>query len=384
MIEVEEKARTLAQRCLQIGYRVGRRTLLVLLVVFVLLVVLRLALPYIVKSYVNRKINQLPEYDGHVADIDIHLIRGAYTIRGMKIEKTTGKVPVPFFSAPKVDLSVQWRELFHGAVVGEIYVDRGSLNFVKGPTEEESQTEVDKSWIGIVQDLFPFDLNRFEIRQSEVRFRNFHSKPPVDVYLTDLFIVGTNLKNTRDRKERMPADLKVHGTTAGDGELTLDMRMDPMARLPTFDLKAAIEGMNLVALNDFLQAYAMFTVHGGRFRVYVEATAVDGKMEGYVKPFFEDLDVVQLKTDVKNPLELFWKTIVATAAQIFKNQPKDRLATKVPLSGTVGDPAIGLWGTVINLLRNAFIKSLAPQFDLTIHPQDLEKQESEKQDQGGP
>jgi hypothetical protein len=325
-------------------------------------------LPYAVKSYVNRKLNELPDYNGTVADIKVHLIRGAYTIRGVKLERTTGQVPVPFFSAPEVDLSVQWRELFHGAVVGEIYLHHGSLNFVQGPAREQSQTQIDKSWTGIVGDLFPFEINRFEIRNSEVRFRNFHSKPAVDVFVTNLFLVGTNLKNTRDLKEQLPASLQVRGLTPGGGHLDLKVRMDPLDRRPTFDLSASLEDMDLVSLNDFLEAYAKVNVHGGRFRVYSELAARDGQFKGYIKPFFEDLDVVNLKTDIHNPFELFWKSIVAGVVQVFKNQPKDRLATKVPLAGSIDHPEVGIWATVGNLLKNAFIKALSPQLELNIAP----------------
>ncbi len=41
---------------------------------------LRLALPYIVKDYVNGRLHRLDSYDGRVADIDIGLWRGAYRI----------------------------------------------------------------------------------------------------------------------------------------------------------------------------------------------------------------------------------------------------------------------------------------------------------------
>src|SRR6476659_2401286 len=85
-------------------------------VLAVLLIAIRLALPHLVRNYVNRTLSMIPDYRGEVGDIDIHLWRGAYTIHDAKVVRTSGKVPVPFFSAPRVDLSVQWRELFHRAL----------------------------------------------------------------------------------------------------------------------------------------------------------------------------------------------------------------------------------------------------------------------------
>ena len=86
----------------------------------ILVVIIRALLPFWVRDYVNRKLSEVPEYRGHVAAVTLHLWRGAYQIHHVEIVKTTGHVPVPFFSAPLVDLSMQWRALFDGAFVGNI------------------------------------------------------------------------------------------------------------------------------------------------------------------------------------------------------------------------------------------------------------------------
>ena len=59
------------------------------------------------RDYVNRKLSEIPGYRAHVAAVTLHLWRGAYQIHNIDIKKTSGKVRVPFFSAPLVDLSVQ-------------------------------------------------------------------------------------------------------------------------------------------------------------------------------------------------------------------------------------------------------------------------------------
>jgi uncharacterized membrane protein (UPF0182 family) len=53
---------------------------IIIAVLVLAIIVVRLALPAIVKNYVNKKLNELPGYTGHVDNINIHLIRGAYTI----------------------------------------------------------------------------------------------------------------------------------------------------------------------------------------------------------------------------------------------------------------------------------------------------------------
>src|SRR5262245_52209197 len=91
-----------------------RRGIVVVAGVAVVLLGLRLALPGYLLSYVNRTLDQSPDYDGRVGGIDIHLWRGAYRIHDIQIVKTTHSVPVPFFAGKQVDFSLDWKSLFHG------------------------------------------------------------------------------------------------------------------------------------------------------------------------------------------------------------------------------------------------------------------------------
>src|SRR6185369_775734 len=50
------------------------------------LIVARVMLAIWVRDYVNRKLNEMEDYRGHIAAVDIHLWRGAYTIHEVKIE----------------------------------------------------------------------------------------------------------------------------------------------------------------------------------------------------------------------------------------------------------------------------------------------------------
>jgi hypothetical protein len=100
-----------------------------------------------VRDYVNRKLSEIRGYRAHVAAVTLHLWRGAYQIHDIDIQKTSGEVPVPFFSAPLVDLSVQWRALiFERAFVGNIELYRAEMNLVNGPSEESRQAPVDEPW----------------------------------------------------------------------------------------------------------------------------------------------------------------------------------------------------------------------------------------------
>ncbi len=344
-----------------------RRAAWFILAVVVVLGALRAALPYLVKDYVNRKLDEIPEYEGTIGDVDIHLWRGAYTIHDIRILKSTGQVPVPFFEADTMDLSIQWSQLFRGAIVGEIQLQKPRLTFVTGPTEEQRQTGIDKGWGKTLEQLFPFTINRFEIDEGAIRFHDPHSDPEVDIFVYDLFATAINLSNVRKNSGGLPASVRARGKAWGDGELEVVLDLDPIAKAPAFHLAAALTNVNLVALNDFMRAYGKVDVESGIFSVYTEIAGSDGMFSGYVKPFFRELNIYEWDQDRKEGvLKAFWEAIVGTVAAIFENQPKDQLATKIPVSGSFQNTDVDIWATLGTLLRNAFIRALLPRFERTV------------------
>jgi hypothetical protein len=271
-------------------------------------------------------------------------------------------------AAQAIDLSVDWSELFHGAIVGEIYFKNASLNFIKTKSPEASQTSIDKSWTKVVQDLFPFKINRFVIENSQVTYKEPDSKPPIDLRITNFVAVATNLTNSREVVTKLPALLKARGSTIGGGDLAIALKFNPLEAEPTFDLNLALTNVDMTALNPFLEAYAKANVKRGTFDVITEMYGEKGRFEGYVKPLMKDLDVLDVSDDAKNPLKLAWQAILAGVVKIFKNHPKDQLATKIPISGTFDQKGVDLWTTIGNVLRNAFVHAFSPTFDQTVGP----------------
>src|ERR1044071_232098 len=99
----------------------------------VVVVIVHTFLAIWVRNYVNRKLSEIHGYRAHVSAVTLHLWRGAYQIHYIDIKKTSGDVPVPFFSAPLVDLSVEWHALiFERAFVGNIEIYRPKMNLVNG------------------------------------------------------------------------------------------------------------------------------------------------------------------------------------------------------------------------------------------------------------
>lgn len=343
----------------------GRRKW-ILLVVLAVLVSFRIALPYIVKSYVNKTLAGIAGYSGHIDDIDMNLWRGAYVIEALKIKKVTGDIPVPFFSTRQIDLSIEWSALLHASLVGEIEFIDPKISFVQGRTEKESQNGEGANFIETIKKLFPVKINRFDVQNGEVHFRNFHSDPKVDIYLDSLFLHATNLTNSERLSKTLVASIDVKGKAMRTGKLEGHLDIDPYALQPTFNLDVQLEQVELTTMNNFFDAYASVDVESGVFKMYGEVAAANGKFTGYVKPLFKNMRILDLKNDSKNPLRLIWEAVVEGVTQLFTNQSTDQLGTKIPLSGSFDDPSTDILSTLGGILKNAFIKALQPGIEGTM------------------
>ena len=351
----------------------SRGTLQITLVVLALLVGLRVALPHLVKKYVNKKLDEMPEYDGRIGDVDMHLWRGAYSIQDVEVIKTEGKVPVPFFDAKRVTFSLEWQALLNGALVGEIDFYDPVMNFVQGPTRQTSQVGVDKPWLDVIKQLFPLDINRFAVHNGTVHYRDFHSKPKVDLKVDQIAVLGTNLTNSRKLSKSLVADIKMTGMAFQSAPLELNAKLDPSTEKATFDLAGKMKSVALTKLNEFVEAYGNFSFEKGTLSVTSELAASNGKLTGYVKPLFDEIAIIDLSDAKDNPLKLAWESLVAGVSRLFRNQPKNRFATKIPISGTLDNPKVNVLSTLGNILKNEFIRAFTGEFEGDIEPADAEK-----------
>ena len=338
--------------------------------VVVALIAFRLLLPYIVLRYVNNKLAHLEEYYGHVDDIDIHLYRGAYEIKDIrilkKVEKGAKKDTIPFFESPSIDLSIEWSAIFDGAIVGEIGVERPVLNFVKEKHKGEDVKADTADFAQLIDDLMPVTINRFDIHNGEVHYHDLEAKPKLDIALKNINITATNLTNVTDSKDLLPAELKA--TAEGyEGKFFLNMKFDGLADDPTFDMNTELKGLNLVLLNDMLREYGNFDVKKGTFSLYGEFAAKKGGFGGYVKPFLKDLDVVQWNKQEGDFTQILWETVVGGTAELLQNQRKEQLATKIPINGTFDNAHVNKWHAISYVLRNAFLQALRPSLDNSIN-----------------
>ncbi|MDD2983504.1 MAG: DUF748 domain-containing protein [Crocinitomicaceae bacterium] len=353
-----------------------RRNRIILLSFLAVLIGVRIALPFIIKNQLVKAINKVEGYHCTLEDVDLHLFRGAMILKEFDLRMTSNEVEKPFVYCKNADISVEWKQIFNGAIVSEIILDDLRLYFSDSKDEDKKQ-EGGVSWVQPIIDFIPLKINRFEINGGMIEFENLTSAPPVNLKMTDLYLLAENLTNSQDDKKALPSKLKITSKVLNKGDLTLKGDLNILKELPDMDLNLDIQNVDLTELNAFTTAYANFDFERGDFAVAAEFAMLNGETKGYLKPILNDVKVLSFKHD-KPALNTLWQAVVGLTFNVTKNFPKDRTGTKVPISGRYDQPDIDVWQTVVNILRNAIIKAYDPEIDGTISLGSVGKDEADQ------
>lgn len=344
-----------------------RTALWVLLGIVAVLIILRVALPYIVLGELNGRMAHMGKYEGHVADVDIHLWRGAYSLDGLRVTKVSGKVPVPLLKAPRMEVILSWRALTHGHIRARVEFEAPVLNFVDGSGNSDTQSGTGVDWRQQLQKLVPIRLDEVNVHDGTITFQNFVSNPRVDLKMTDVQAKVTNLTNANRAKGSRVATLDAHAKVLGDAPLTISASFDPLERFGDFTFKLRVLHVQLKKANDLARAYVGLDFSSGTGDFVMELHAKGGKLNGYAKPLFHDLQIFSWKQDVEkqheNPIGVAWEALAQGVTWIFSNHAKQQFATRVPISGSVDNKSLSPVRSILNVLRNAFVKAYTPQLE---------------------
>jgi hypothetical protein len=330
-------------------------------------VVLRASTPFIIEYYLNeRLLPDLGDYSGSVEDIDLALWRVAFRIEGLRVEKAVGKDQVDFLIAPVIEVSLSRRALMNGAIRAKAFLDRLQVNFVDAENPRDRQSGRGLNWQVLPEDFLKFTLEELEVRQAKIAFRNFTSDPPVNLQATEIDLTATNLTNVADKEGKRVADAEVAANLFDGSPLAFKARFDPF-NFKSFLFAGDIVVKDLAKINNFAQAYGNLDFKSGQGQILVELEADQGKLTGYIKPLFENVQIADWQQDVErqedNPFRLIWESVTGLVNKIFTNPQSDKFATRIEISGDISDTKVNTWGAIFGIVRNAFAEAINSNFD---------------------
>jgi hypothetical protein len=202
---------------------------------------------------------------------------------------------------------------------------------------------------------------RISVTGATIGFINEEASPDYRVFMSDTDLVIENFSNHRTEGT---ATARLTGRFLGSGQTLVTAAFRPETNGPDFDVNARIVDTDLKRMNDLLRAHAKFDVSSGLFSVFSELRVKDGRVQGYVKPLFKDLDVyAKAQDEDKGFGQKLKEKAIDVAGKILKNRPRKEVATVAPIEGPLENPKASTWETLVGLIRNAFIRAILPGFE---------------------
>ncbi|WP_373494527.1 DUF748 domain-containing protein, partial [Aquiflexum sp.] len=247
-----------------------KKRYIVLISILVLLIVIRLMLPYIAKNQINKALANIEGYHGSIDDLSMGLYKGAFNIGALVIYEEASEDPeTPFIVIPILDFSLDWRALLKGKIVSEIAMDSLKVNLTV-LKEEEKEKEPRLHFAEQIQEFNPIQINNLKITNTKISYLDPTVDPKVDVYFDDFNLFGENLSNVEDEEKVLPGYILIDSKAMGEGSMHMEMHVNILKEIPDFDLNLAFEDIDLVKFNNFIEAYANLELESGMLSVYNE------------------------------------------------------------------------------------------------------------------
>ncbi|MDB4987314.1 MAG: hypothetical protein JWN04_2492 [Myxococcaceae bacterium] len=297
----------------------GRGWWIALAAIVLLVIVARLAMPAIVKSVVNHKLETMPGgYQGSVEDVAVRILDGEIGLRNFRIVKKNGLVPVRFMAV---------KELVLGTV-RDSWRLRTVLRFVEpNASFVQNDAEAKKQWgpphtLDHLQEQLPFQLLRVEIEDGQAHFRDFQTKPDIDAYATKLNIVWDKLVGCLPPgSSACRSNLEGRANVMKTGKLKLKGTFERSPKVD-FKLNAALDNLRAAELNPPLTKFAKIDVKKGTVDLDARYDRKGDSHDILLVPYLSDFEVAG--SDDKKGTSFFRELGVAAAAGFFERRKGEK------------------------------------------------------------
>jgi hypothetical protein len=204
-------------------------------------------------------------------------------------------------------------------------------------------------------------IKQADILSSTLGFENKATDPPYRLFISHADLRLTNLSN---QLTEGTAAGKLRGKLMGAGVMQATTTFRPETKGPDFDLAVRIEPTPMQPMNDLWRAYGNFDVTAGLFSLNMEFGVKSNAVTGYVKPFFENLDVYDRRQDKEEGvLQQVYEGLIGGISWLLESPSREEVATKTTVSGRLENPEAGTWEAVVGLIQNAFFRAILPGFE---------------------
>jgi hypothetical protein len=330
-----------------------RILLIILGILAVIIIGLRVYLPFFIKDQIEKNINEVEGLSGSAGNVSLSVLAGHIQINDLVIYDEEYPDPSrPFIFMDHCDIDADWQALFNRKLVARVDIDSLTVNYVIHEVEVE---EVD--FVGMLRELMDFQID-VNITNSTFNYADVTADPNIEFSLNDIFVEGRYLINEVVESDSLPSSLAISASLYGKGSIESNIRINYMQDIPDFDFELEIENADLTDFNEITKEHGGFELSSGLINVYTEAAAHEGAIKGYVKPVLEEIEVIPSEEEA-GVFKQFYESVLDFAASILESPDEDHIATNIEFEGRIDDPEVEVWQAVWNLLRNAFVEGFS-------------------------
>jgi hypothetical protein len=226
----------------------------------VVLIAGRLAAPAIIAKVVRGSLEDMKEgYRGDIRDVELSVLGAEVALLGLRIEKTNGKVPVPFMDIDRFVLAAVW-EGYKPRM--ELIAHRAKINMVDASSKAAQQWGPPFELEDLRKQL-PLELSAVRFIDGEFHFRNYEAQPPVDLFAKNLDADWEKLTGCLPPGwAACNSTLRAKASVMRGGRLALRGRFD-RHHGPNFYASAKLNELKPVQLNPMLTKYAKIDMQDG-------------------------------------------------------------------------------------------------------------------------
>jgi hypothetical protein len=301
-----------------------------LIVVLLILTIIRILLPVAALKGINYALqNKSEDYTGDLKDLDLGILRGRIAFNNLHIERKD-KPKALWVDVEYASINWSWAKLWDKNAVAEIMIDGINILIDGLPKDKPPQPEdmtFDKVRKMLAESKWSSEVNKFSLRNGDVKI--IISKGKVPLSFEKITADLTNIHLSPDKKWQL-ADVKVTSLLQGQGKMSLQGQLQPLAKPAMTDLNFSIVDFEVKTLNGLLLTVLPLDITSGRFSTYIEAASEKGYSNGYVKIFLDDIDVVSNPQKFKSGRHFVIEAATAVGNFVLKNSEKKSVAMDLP------------------------------------------------------
>jgi hypothetical protein len=367
-----------------------RRLVIASAIVVGVVVAIRLLLDPVATHFTRKALNDADGIRGDLHSVHVTVIPPGYEIIRIKIVEHPGDDwKHPLFYAERVAAVIDTSELLHARVVARARLDEPKIVISNRGKKEEKKAGVPDVRAAL-QRLLPARINRVEIRDGEILYRDLTAPRHPKIWLHDLELAVENIATREELTGGRPTTVGGSAKLGRSGDVTLFVSANTFAKKLEFAGECGVKGWKVAELFDLIEPATDLQTPQGTLDVFTEFKSAGGMITGGVKPVLKNVKVRPTEDQLGNKLKAW---VADKGLRLFSDRVPDRnaVATIVPIKGRLDDPEIQLWPTVIGVIRNAFVEGISSGF-AHLPPPTAEKQEGKieqlreglKKDEGPP